>query len=73
MKLKSPHPSLRATLAPLGRGEEVVVSSLWLDSIRPQAERYSFLPLPAKRAEGRGEGRVQFALFSIRVYPCSSV
>jgi len=28
----------------------------WLDSIRPQAERYSFLPLPAKRGEGRGEG-----------------
>jgi len=61
MKLKSPHPSLRATLSPLGRGEEVVVSSLWLDSIRPQAERYGFLPLPAKRGEGRGEGRVFIA------------
>jgi hypothetical protein len=58
MKLKSPQPSLRATLSPLGRGEEVVVSSLWLDSIRPQAERYSFLPLPANRGEGWGEGRV---------------
>ena len=58
MKLQTPHPSLRATLSPLGRGEEIVVSSLWLDSIRPQAERYSLLPLSAKRGEGRGEGRV---------------
>ena len=44
--------------SPHSGGARVVESSLWLDSVRPQAERYSFLPLPAKRGEGRGEGLV---------------
>ena len=47
--------------SPLGRGEGTLSHDL------------RYLPLPAKRGEGRGEGRVQFGLFSIRVYPCSSV
>jgi hypothetical protein len=64
MKLKSPHPSLRATLSPLGRGEGVVVSSLWLDSIRPQAKRcrFSLSPPNGERAGARGV----FRLFEAR-------
>ena len=60
MKIKSPHPSLRATLSPLGRGEEIL------------SRTAGYLPLPAKRGEGRGEGRVNFVCFKsvfIRVNP----
>src|ERR1700690_2260916 len=53
---KNPLPLSPRHPLPAGAGRGVVVSSLWLDSIRPQAERYRLFPLSAKRGEGRGGG-----------------
>ena len=77
MKNKIPSPVAPRHPLPALAGRGVVVSSLppsrreggWLDSVRPQAGRYSLLPLPAKRGEGRGEGPI----YLIRLNPFQSV